>query len=179
NAWVANENLAGPNAAYLNLTQSSPNLLTNVVGTVTFTVQTGLTGITVGQVINANWVVISQAATNTITHSGVNLGNISGTANGSVVSYTSGTGALVLTLVAGSVFNASSAISLNLVGGTHNGGVNWTITPGAVDNSIGTFQSAVGVYPANCDIWYTFKDSNNIFNPTTTFSSVFTTTTQA
>ena len=37
---------------------------------------------------------------------------------------------------------------------------------------ISTWFSDVGNYPSNADIWWTFKDSTDIFNPTTTVGSV-------
>lgn len=111
---------------------STSNTFVNV-GSVTFTVQAGLVGVTVGEAV-----VITGGATN---------------GYGLVNSY-SGT-----TLV------------INVTTGTSSQTPNWIISPPTA-GQIATWNSTIGNYPSNSDVWWTFKDSTNVFNPTTEIGNV-------
>lgn len=47
----------------------------------------------------------------------------------------------------------------------------WSLskTGGAI---ISTFQSAVGYWPSNSDVWWTFKDTSRVYNPAVTYPNV-------
>ena len=133
-----------------------------------------MSGVTPGQTVSIGWKVSGQlvvgANGNTFR---VDAG---GSATGTVSSY-SGT-SLVITVATSTTFSSNGSV-FNLSAPTAYTGILFNISPGITNDSIDTFFSDVGVYPANCDIWYTFKDSTGNFNPSTTFGSVLTTTTPA
>ena len=75
--------------------------------------------------------------------------------SGSITSYTSGTGTMVV-----NVFN----IDPHYGGQTYS---NWIINPVNI-GYISTWHTAEGNYPSNADVWWYFKDSTETFNPATT-----------
>lgn len=99
------------------------------------------------------------------------------TADGSFgVWNTNGSGAGVVTSYSGTtlVVNITSS-SNNLATGVNVQSVqSWqvSISSGIVNNTISTFQSAVGSYPSNADIWFSFKNSSGVFSPSTTINNV-------
>ncbi len=53
----------------------------------------------------------------------------------------------------------------------------WTATgvgdiPTGAPDTVDTFVTQTGVYPSNADVWFSFKDSTNIFNPSSTVANV-------
>lgn len=119
---------------------SSTNVVVNV-GAKTFIIQTGLT-ITAGQPVNVSFT------------SGGPVPMMFGT----VTSYNSGTGSLVL------------AISTVASGYAGTNGSSWNVIPLAT-GFIDTWHTQIGNYPSNVDVWWNFKDSTDAFNPTTTLAN--------
>lgn len=116
------------------------------LGARVWTVQTGLTGITPGQIVTVK---------------GTITGDYRGLyclLAGTVTSYTSGTGALVMNIT--SDF-ASTPTNYD----------NWTFTP-TNTGYITTWQTAEGNYPSNADVWWYFKNSSGVFDPTSTQPNV-------
>lgn len=120
------------------------------ISLVTFTVASGIVGITVGQ--SVNW-------TSTGNQAGIGLAiNLSGT--GLVNSYSGTT--LVLNVTSSSAFPAASATLSSET---------TTISPPTA-GQITTWHSAIGNYPSNADVWWTFKNASDVFDPTTTIGNV-------
>jgi len=109
-------------------------------GAKTFIVATGLT-------ITAN-----QNVTVTYPSVGQRIARMTGT----VTSYTSGTGSLVL------------SITSKQGAGTF---ADWKIVPVST-GYITTWFSAIGNYPSNADQWWTFKNTSQVFDPATTQANV-------
>ena len=129
-----------------------------------FTVPAGLTGTSPGQVITLFWsgTIDMQAPNGSQGDYGA-----SGQATGTLVSY-SGTTMLLNITANTQPYNIPAGYHfISFVGAT-----NFAIQPGAVQNTISTFKTATGFYPSNADIWYEYKDSTGLFNPTTTYGSV-------
>jgi hypothetical protein len=127
----------------------------NIVGSaaspnpVTFTVATGLTGIVAGDLVR----IVNN-------HDAFPGGSFvpagSWIFSGTVTSYTSVTGALVVNI-----------ISYGGQLGANNSYGDWQINPinhGYID----TWHTAEGNYPSNADVWWYFKNSSGAFDPATT-----------
>lgn len=57
---------------------------------------------------------------------------------------------------------------------------NWTFSKNAsITNTITTWHTGLSNYPSNTDIWFSFKDSSNVFSPSTTVGNVGLSTTPA
>ena len=152
---------------------ASANLITVINGTqlglaggnVAFTVPSGLSSVTVGQIVSVFWngyIGLYQVSSG-------NHGQyfIGGEAQGTVVSYLGTT----LTIdINGNNQVYSIPSGYNYTGTI--GNQTYSIQPGAVQNTIGTWHTAEGNYPSNSDIWYEYKDSTGIFNPATTYTNV-------
>ena len=126
-------------------------------GDFTFIIQTGLT-ISIGASVTVIYTGNTIAAKNS-----TQLVNFTaGTAGciGTVVSYTSATGALVLNCSLGSAWSVATVIPSS-----------WSLIP-STTGMIGTFATAANVYPSNADIWWSFKDDTDTFNPAGTLSNV-------
>lgn len=142
--WSAGNPYQAVASVYSNL-----NLAVGVSGT--YTVAAGL-GAANGDTVTLTWIG-SLTYSNGFVSSGTIL---EGT--GTVTGY-SGTTLTVLptSIVAG--------INGNFAGGT------WLIIP-TNHGYIDTWHSDLGNYPSNADVWWYFKDSTNLFNPTTTITNV-------
>jgi len=147
-AWVANSTTIvtgtiGPNI-------SVP------IGLVTFSVQAGISGVSIGQSV-----VVSGIA-----HASTGGATFPLTAAGLVNSY-SGT-----TMVLNVSSASSVAISDNIINAE-----NWTIQP-PTTGQISIWHTAIGNYPSNSDVWWQFKSANGNFSttvtdgPTTTLANV-------
>lgn len=147
--------------------------------TLTFTVASGLS-IESSQVVSLSWNVAALFVYNT--NGGLHgqlLYNQSSSATGSVVSYSDTTLKIDVTNTIPITYSSFQIVSTSVVALGYPEGTTISITPGVVNNSIQTFFSDIGVYPANCDVWYTFKDDTGTFDPSTTYSNVLLSTTQA
>lgn len=124
------------------------------IGLVSFQVSAGIAGVTVGQTVN--WTSSLVLQTGTVNISGAGLVN----------SYSGTT--LVLN-VTSSTLASSAPVSL-LSEST-------TISPPS-SGQITTWHTAIGNYPSNSDVWWTFKSANGNFStsvsdgPTTTVGNV-------
>jgi hypothetical protein len=105
--------------------------------------------------------------------------SITVTMTGTVTSYTSGSGAISLNIT--NVSYTSNAWAFPSYGGTggtlYSTGVYYAINYPWTINSvnkglISTWHTAEGNYPSNSDIWWTFKDDTDTFNPGTTQPSI-------
>lgn len=108
---------------------------------------TGIAGITNGQIVGVR---------------GTNPGAVGtplAVASGTVVSYTGG----FITL---QIF----ALSTNIRPGLDTLG-EWVFSPTST-GYLGTWFSAEGNYPSNSDVWWYFKDTSDVFNPTVTQPNV-------
>lgn len=112
-------------------------------GSRTFTVQSGLS------ITNGDQAVVSYGPT---------LGGSFNTMSGLVTSY-SGT-----TLV----INVTSLSNPGVAGTSIS---SWTITK-LNAGLITAWHSATGNYPSNADVWWNYKDSTGVFNPTTMYNNV-------
>jgi hypothetical protein len=125
---------------------SSTTSNTTTTGPHTWTAETGLT-ISAGHAVN----IVGFRTTGGITFQ-------SYTGSGTVTSYNSGTGALIINITAASIDGGGALTS-------------WTFThPGTSYTT--TFQAAAGVYPSNSDQWWSYKDSTGAFAPATTITHV-------
>lgn len=118
-------------------------------GAKTFTIATGLTGIVAGQNVTA-----------TVVHAAGLLDQYRYMV-GTVTSYTSATGSIVLSI---------TSIGSNT--GTYPSGpfYGWSINP-TTTGYINTWFSAIGNYPSNADQWWSFKNSTDVFDPATTLAN--------
>lgn len=82
------------------------------------------------------------------------------TASGIVNNYSGTTLTLNLSSASTPVFSFS-AVSCN-----------WTIIPANPGGQTTIWHSAISNYPSNSDVWWTFKNSSGVFDPTTTISNV-------
>lgn len=128
-------------------------------GTYAFTVASGITGISNGQVITAVGGITYSAP-------GGNFG-MNFTVTGTVSSYS---GTTLTLIINGGMVNASQfapqGTVFSIVSNT------WAISTGATNNLIDAWHTAEANYPSNSDVWWAYKDSTGIFNPTTKASSV-------
>lgn len=139
-AWIAN-------STTMAIPFNTP--MTFSLGNTSFTVASGITGISNGQAVTVSGYIFTNG-----THVNIN-------ASGIVNSY-SGT-----TLVINITSSSSSSGTPWSIGATEA----WTITPSNT-GYISTWFSAVGNYPSNADVWWTFKNSSNVFAPSTTVNNV-------
>jgi len=133
------------------------------LGQQTFVVASGLTGVTVSQLVSiaysAYFLYYDIASGNYYYTTGT------GTATGVVSSY-SGT-SLGIDVTTSTSFSAGPGTEISVVISTTS-----TINPGLVENTINTWYAAVNNYPSNADIWYLYKDDTDVFNPTDTYGNV-------
>ncbi len=149
--WT-NNNLWSTNSTSPNLTIAGSSLsLAGLPASFTWTVATGLT-ITNGTAVNLGW---SCPIVYTAVGDGTYNTTATGTAVGTVTSYVSGTGVLTLNVTAQTPFNLGSGAS----GINSKGTEVWSFRASNLISTISTFFTAVGNYPANADIWFTFKDA--------------------
>lgn len=109
---------------------------------VIWTVQTGLV-ITVGDSVNITGI----------------SGSTTITATGTVISYNSGTGLLTIHL---------TSVSAGTFHGTMS---NWTFSHSGT-SYITTFQTAASVYPSNAEQWWRYKNTSDVYSPSTTINNV-------
>jgi hypothetical protein len=124
---------------------TSTTTVLGATGPRTFTVAAGL-GATVGQHVK-------------VYYTGGDIYQPSGSVamSGNVSSYVGTQLTIAITSVSSYVNNQS----LN----------SWSLSPN-VNGYINAWNSALGNYPSNSDVWWRFKDSNNVFSPATTFANV-------
>lgn len=125
---------------------SSTSNNTNL-GAKTFTIATGLTG--TGAPTGGQRVKI----TSTSDGASVSLFEMAGNVTG----YNSGTGVVSITVD----YTKTTGLTTNT----------WLIVPIST-GFISTWFSATGNYPSNGDIWWNYKDSDDVFSPSTTYSNI-------
>lgn len=133
-------------------TATGPSTVMTTAGTsYTFTVTSGLTGASTGQVVSVN--AVTQGTLALVADGG----------QGTVISYTGSTMVLsVFEIYLGRGTVISPPPFGNLV---------WLLTP--ISNGyITTWVGAEASYPSNADIWWTFKDNTGVFNPATTAANI-------
>jgi hypothetical protein len=116
-----------------------------------------------------------------ITVSGSLLYNNNGTVYGSGYSITA---AGVVTAYSGTTLtiNVTSSTTFTVPGQSTSGPSNasWTFSKdSSITNTIGTWNTALANYPSNTDIWFSFKNTSNVFAPATTVGNVALSTTPA
>jgi len=127
---------------------TNANPITFTSGNTSFTVASGISGVSNGQAVVVSGYVLTRGI------------QVNVTAGGIVNSY-SGT-----TLVI-NITSSSAASGTPGPGATES----WTISPSNT-GYISTWQSAVGNYPSNADQWWSFKNSSGVFSPSTTINNV-------
>lgn len=92
--------------------------------------------------------------------------------------FTGGSGSQFLPHVTGVVTSYAGTnliINTNTIGYTGPNTITseqWAITPLDIGGQLGTWNSQVGGYPSNADVWWSFKDSTGTFNPISTIGNV-------
>jgi len=126
---------------------ASTTLATVITGAHSFAVPAGLVGVTVGDLVSIY---------NTDPFNGIPTGTLASIMNGNVTSY-SGTTMNI---------NVTQALpaSLGLSGSS------WNIVPQST-GYINTWNTAIGNYPSNADVWWYFKNSSGVFSPSTTINN--------
>lgn len=136
---------------------SSTNLTISGTTSYTFTVASGLSGVTNGQVVGAEAYsfasLVAQGTRNPFSQ-----GQVSG--YGTVVGYTAST--LII-----NINNVVTAATPN-VGFTT---IFWSFVPVST-GYITTWLTAEGVYPSNADVWWVYKDTTGNFSPATTAANI-------
>lgn len=126
---------------------SSSSSFTVSTGTRTFTVQSGLVGVTNGQAIK----VISTSSTK-FPPAGTYL------MSGTVTSYSGTTLQLNITSVNGDYSGQSLSVSTSIS----------PTNTGYID----AWNTAVGNYPSNSDVWWRYKNTSGAFDPATTIDNI-------
>jgi hypothetical protein len=153
---LQNQGWTAGNAWGATATGYSPNIVQN--GNMTLTVEAGITGIVAGQTISVvNQLQLEPGGAVVPTGTVIMTGN--------VVSY-SGTQLL---------FTVSSFLPIMALDSMAG---NATISPIDV-GFINTWQTDLGNFPSNADVWWYFKDDTDTFNPSTTVSNVTLSTSNA
>lgn len=130
---------------------SAPSIITSNVGNIAFTVASGIAGITAGQGVSIyNLVGFSPGGFPPIPAGSIIM-------SGNVFSYTGTTLTIAVTYCITSMIG-NSAFQLNIIP-TNVGYIN-------------TWFTDLTSYPSNADVWWYFKDSTNVFNPTTQVANV-------
>jgi len=133
--------------------QSTGSAPAVAVGSLSFTVPSGVTGVTNGQFVQISNV-------NSLTPGGVLVPSGTSLMSGTVTSYSGST----LTVNVTGILNSPGTVPGSQMGP-------YSITP-SNNGYINTWFSAEGNYPSNADVWWYFKDSTGNFNPSTTANQV-------
>lgn len=154
----------GANSTTMVETLHAPNAASIPLGNNSFTVQAGISGIVVGTAVTItgyfNAIVVDGSFRSTALFN----------TYGNVISYSGTT--LVINVTSTTNFNWGQNI-------TSLGTQAWSIVPPAAINTISAWNSALGNYPSNADVWWTFKDDTDAFAPATTVNNVSQVTSQA
>lgn len=120
------------------------------VGLTSFTVAAGISGVSIGQAVTIEGFVNI--------FGGQNLFLI---ANGLVNSY-SGTTLIINVTATGNTGPPNNNLQSQ----------SWSIFPSVQGGQVTTWHSAIGNYPSNSDVWWTFKNSSGVFDPATTLANI-------
>lgn len=146
----------------------SANTITLNTGSTAFIIDPNIVGISVGQSVNLNYGGSANYLENGLTFrtTGWQINN----AQGTVTAYTPATGNVTINIV-----NAGSA-TFSPSGGAITG---LTIVTEVVSvsvtsniNTISTWNTALGNFPSNADVWWRFKDTSDKFNPSVMVNNV-------
>ena len=147
--WTATSTTSGYAVA------SAVNFVNATLGNFSFTVASGISGIVNGFPVNLS-VGFAYLDGNFNTSTG------SFDAQGTVVSY-SGTTLIIDTSYSGFYSGPIiRAVESNTV----------SISASNLDNLISTWNSDIGNYPSNADVWWLFKDDTGVFNPSVTMPNI-------
>lgn len=124
---------------------------------------------------NQGWTSASAWVANSTSNTFVNVGLVTFTVQAGLVGVTNGQSVTITggATVGYGLVNSYSGTTLviNVTTGTSAQTPNWIITPPTA-GQIATWFSAIGNYPSNSDVWWTFKNASNVFDPTTTLANV-------
>lgn len=123
----------------------------------TFTVQSGLS-------VSAGEAVSISGTVNFFPSIGSSMFSVPITLSGTLVSY--GGSSMVI-----DVFAASNQWGPVFSGGVPMASASWTLYPTNI-NLIGTWFSAENNYPSNADIWFQYKNTSNVFSPSTMIANI-------
>jgi len=151
-------------------TTSGPTLENLVFSGPTASIQTGIVAfhnVGIGLAIAINDPVsITVSGVLSYTNGGENYSQGYGLSGSGVVTAYSGT---TLTI------NVTSQSGFTVPGDTIGAisTIAWNFSKDAsITNTVGTWHSALSNYPANTDIWFSFKNTSNVFSPSTTVGNV-------
>jgi hypothetical protein len=111
----------------------------------------------------SNMLVSGQASNSEV----VNL-TVTTTATGTVVSYSGTTLIIDINTAVQQNFPTYGAFSNGIPGEADVFQGNWNITASSQVDLIDSWQTAIGNYPANSDVWWRYKDETDVFNPAVT-----------
>lgn len=140
----------------------------NVNTNIGFTVASGLS------ISNGTAVTITVAVTALATDGLVRQSTSNGTCTGTVTSYSGTTLTIFINSTASVNFPYDGSFAYLSISGEF-----YTIAPVSNTNTISAWQSAIGNYPSNVDVWWSFKNSSDTFAPATTINNVSFATTPA
>lgn len=156
---------------YANLSFGGINVTVNL-GSTTFTVGANVAGITVGQAVVMGYSGSLQYQNGCAFYtSGYTITGVQGI----VTAYTPATGVITINITVGGQF--TQVASDHGIVGLFSESVSVSVNAGI--NTISTWNTKIGNFPSNADIWWRFKNTSGVFDPATTINNVTLPTSQA